>query len=226
MPASESPAHPALAQSYDAVLFDLDGTLIDSTGPTERAWIRWADEEGLAESYEHLGHGMPAAAIVAAHVPERRVADSLARAAAIELQETAGIVVKAGVASLLEALPSGSWAIVTSCTSALAAVRMEAAGLVAPEVLITFDSVHDGKPHPEGFLLAAAQLGVAPERCLVVEDTPAGLEAGRRAGCTTLGIAGTYPAGQLKADHVLASLEHVDITLGLSGLTLSWPGSE
>lgn len=224
MKASENPAQTVFDKIYDAVLFDLDGTLIDSTGPTERAWIRWAKQEGLGESYEHNGHGMPAAAIVSAHVPEDRVAESLARAADIEIEETEGIVMKDGVEALLKTLPSGSWAIVTSCTSALAAVRMEAAGLTAPEVMVTFDNVHEGKPHPEGFIKAAAQLGVTPGRCLVVEDTPAGLEAGRRAGCTTLGVAGTYPINQLVADHVVASLEHVTVTSTPSGLALSEAG--
>lgn len=223
---TEESAHAVFGKTFDAVLFDLDGTLIDSTGPTERAWIRWAREEGLGESYKHVGHGMPAAAIVAANVPDHRASQALERAVEIEIQETDGIVMKAGVAVLLNDIPAHAWAIVTSCTSALAAVRMTAAGLGAPETMITFDDVSMGKPDPEGFCKAAARLAVSPERCLVVEDTPAGLEAGRRAGCLTLAVAGTYPADMLVADYVVDSLEQLSISATPSGLIVSpQPGS-
>ncbi|MET3952469.1 HAD-IA family hydrolase [Arthrobacter sp. UYEF36] len=221
MTASTDRARPISGQSFDAILFDLDGTLIDSTGPTERAWLRWAQEEGLGESYNHTEHGKPALSIVRDHVPAERIEAALARAAAIEIGETDGIVIKAGARDFLSRLSAGSWAIVTSCTRELAAVRMAAAGLNAPEVLVTVDDISAGKPDPEGYRQAAARLGVDPIRCLVVEDAPAGLEAAHRAGCTTLAVAGTFPASQLAADTVVESLTQVGITITKAGITVS-----
>ncbi|WP_427015955.1 HAD family hydrolase [Pseudarthrobacter sp. P1] len=185
MTASTDRARPVSGQTFDAILFDLDGTLIDSTGPTER------------------------------------VEAALPRAAVLELAETDGIVIKAGVRELLGLLPAGSWAIVTSCTRELAAVRMAAAGLSAPGVVVTVDDVAVGKPDPEGFRQAAVRLGVDPAKCLVVEDAPAGLEAAHRAGCATLAVAGTLPAAQLVADTVVGSLADVGMVVTQAGLTVS-----
>lgn len=221
MTADTRPASQVGSQAFDAILFDLDGTLIDSTGPTERAWLRWAEEEGLGESYVHIDHGKPALSIVREHVPAVRIEAALARAAAIEIAETDGIVIKDGVRELLESLPPGSWAIVTSCTRDLAAVRMAAAGLRAPEILVTVDDVSVGKPDPEGFRQAAARLGVDPSKCLVVEDAPAGLEAARQAGCATLAVAGTFPTAQLAADSVVDSMAHVSVNVTEKGLIVS-----
>jgi sugar-phosphatase len=221
MTASTDRARPVSGQSFDAILFDLDGTLIDSTGPTERAWLRWAQEEGLGTSYSHVDHGKPALSIVRDHVPAERVEAALARAAAIEIAETDGIVIKAGVREFLGRLPAGSWAIVTSCTRELASVRMAAAGLDAPEILVTVDDVSAGKPDPEGYRQAAARLGVDPLKCLVVEDAPAGIEAAHRAGCATLAVAGTFPASQLAADSVVASLTQIGTTITKAGITVS-----
>lgn len=214
-------ALPATAGPFQAILFDLDGTLIDSTGPTERAWFRWAREEGLGATYEHTDHGKPALSIVRSHVPPERVAGSLARASAIELAETDGIVAKSGARELLETLPSGSWAIVTSCTTELAAVRLAAAGLDAPEILISVDDVHAGKPDPEGYRLAAARLGLDASRCLAVEDTPTGLQAAKAAGCTTLAVEGTFRRHQLNADIIVASLLDVVLEAVPEGMLLS-----
>ena len=208
------------AGPFHAILFDLDGTLIDSTGPTERAWIRWAEEEGLGPGYQHTDHGKPALAVVQSHVPPEHVASSLARANAIELAETEGIVAKSGAREVLDSLPAGSWAIVTSCTEELATVRLSAAGLAAPEILVSVDDVRLGKPDPEGYLQAAARLGLEASQCLAVEDTPTGLKAAQEAGCTTLAVEGTFSRDQLIADLVVGSLLNISIEATPAGMQI------
>lgn len=217
-----APADAAMAaKPFQAILFDLDGTLIDSTGPTERAWFRWAREEGLESTYEHTDHGKPALSIVQSHIPAERVDASLARASAIELAETEGIAAKPGARELLDRLPAGSWAIVTSCTTELASVRLAAADLEVPEILVSVDDVRVGKPDPEGYRQAAARLGFDASQCLAVEDTPTGLKAARQAGCATLAVAGTFPRDQLSADTVVDSLLDLVFEAVPGGMLLS-----
>lgn len=209
--------------TFDAVLFDMDGTLIDSTAAVERSWRIWAQEEGI--DFQELfrnGHGQPAAKLVASAVPQKRVTASLHRITSLEESDTTGVVILPGVQALLGSLPTQKWAIVTSSTRDLAYIRLAAAGVQAPTVVVTFDDVVHGKPDPEPFLKGAFALGVNPSRCLVVEDSVAGLQAGRRAGCTTLAIAGTYDGTSLTehADAVVHSFEDLTFTTGDTGLRL------
>ena len=96
----------------------------------------------------------------------------------------------------------------------VAEARLRAAGIDPPAALVTADDVRRGKPDPEPYLLGAARLGVEPARCLVIEDAPAGLAAGRAAGMQTVGVATTHEAADLDADLVVAGLQdlHVDVT--------------
>lgn len=207
--------------TVDAVLFDLDGTLIDSTIATERAWTTWGRLMDL-EGYRHTRHGLTARSLVEELIEPARQAEATELITRLEIEDTDGIHLKDGVAELLASLPAGSWTIVTSCTDELAAARMGAAGLERPAGMVTASMVTRGKPAPDGFLAGAQGLGVDITRCLVVEDTPAGLTAGRDAGARTLAVAGTYPADALGADAVLDSLARLtatplaDGTLGLS----------
>jgi mannitol-1-/sugar-/sorbitol-6-phosphatase len=207
--------------AFDAVLFDMDGTLIDSTKAVERSWKRWAEEEGLSETFGHADHGRPARAVVETLVAPERVEESLARVISIETMDAEGIRALEGAAELLDAIPSNRCAIVTSCTRGLAEARLQAAGINPPPVLISFDDISQGKPDPEGFLLAARRLGVDPSRCLVVEDTPAGLAAAKAAGCTALAVTGTVPAAHLDADFVLPGLSGLKASRTPDGLRLS-----
>ncbi|MBD7995686.1 HAD-IA family hydrolase [Arthrobacter sp. Sa2CUA1] len=209
-------AAPALDDSLtvfdvDAVLFDLDGTLIDSTVATERAWTLWGEKMGIA-GYRHTAHGMTALTLVNELVDAPRRAEALELITRLEIEDTDGIRQKEGTADLLAAIPSKQWTIVTSCTRELARARMAAAGLDWPEHMVTADQVTTGKPSPEGFLLAAKRLGADIRRCLVVEDAPAGLSAGRSANAQTLGVTGTYGARQLEADAVVASLGQLTVS--------------
>jgi len=203
---------------FAAVLFDMDGTLVDSTPSVERCWARWAEEMDI-DLRRLLGwHGVPAAAIARALLPPERVEAGVARITELELEDTDGIRPLPGAAEALAVLPVGRAAIATSCTRPLARARLAAAGLDAPEVVVTADDVSRGKPDPEPFLLAAQRLGVDASRCLVVEDAPAGLAAARAAGCATLGVTTTTPAGELSADVVVRDLAQVRVVVDEDGV--------
>jgi sugar-phosphatase len=198
----------------------MDGTLIDSTPAVQRAWRTWGERWGLGDVFGAHEHGVPARAIVASHLPADRVDEGFAMIETMEVEDTTGIVVLPGAEALLAALPHDRWAIVTSCTAPLAAARMLATGL-RPEVLVTASDTARGKPSPDPYLEAAARLGVDPHDCLVVEDAPAGIAAGRAAGCSTLAVAGTLPVDELDADLVAPSLEAVRIERTAGGLRVT-----
>lgn len=196
---------PVSAREFAAVLFDLDGTLIDSTPAVERSWLRWAEEEGVDPARLRGSHGVPSAGIVARLLPEPRWAAASRRIEEIEVGDTDGITVLPGAAEALAALAGsdghlGRAAIATSCTRPLARARMVATGLAQPRVVVTADDIDRGKPHPDPFLEAARRLGVDPADCLVVEDAPSGLAAAKAAGCTTLAVTTTTAREVLEAD--------------------------
>jgi sugar-phosphatase len=165
-----------------AVLFDLDGVLVDSTGSAERAWSQWAVEYSLRPELVLAGlHGRRSIDTVSTFLPEPARAEALARIDALEQGDAASIVPIAGAVALLSSL-ARNWAIVTSGTPALLAARLGAAGLPTPPVTVTGDDVTTGKPAPDGYLKAAAALGVPIADCVVMEDAPAGVQAGRAAG--------------------------------------------
>lgn len=208
-------------RTFDAVLFDLDGTLIDSTAAVERAWTRWALEEGISRERLNGSHGMPAAEIVARLLPAEQVEASFRRILGYEVADVAGIVPRPGTVAALASMPVGRAAIVTSCSRTLATARIgAAAGLVPPAAVVTSDDVARGKPDPEPFLTGARLLGFAPERCLVVEDAPAGLTAGRAAGCATLAVDGTHELHLLDADAAVADLSRVRFVTGPGGIAV------
>ena len=207
-------------RTFDAVLFDMDGTLVDSTGAVERSWAIWGKEYGLTRSVLEAGHGQPASQLVRTVLPADRVDEGLARIADLELHDVADITVLPGAAELLAALPADRAAIVTSATRELALARIAAAGLVAPAALVTFDDVTHGKPDPEPFLTGAARLGIDPRRCLVVEDAPAGIQAAQAAGCATLAVTTTSRRADLHADLVVDSLTEVSVVAGPDGFSL------
>lgn len=189
--------------TFAAVISDFDGVLADSTGAIRRAWVRWGDRLGIdGGAIQEANHGRPGHAVVAEHVPADRVEDEAAWLLAAEIADTDGVVAYDGAAELL-ALPVV--AIATSCAMPLARARLEAAGLVAPPVLVTADQVAHGKPAPDPYLLAADRLGVDPADCVVVEDAPAGIAAGRAAGMTVWAVTTTHAPAELHQAHRIAS---------------------
>ncbi|GGL97903.1 HAD-IA family hydrolase [Nakamurella endophytica] len=190
--------------TVDAVLFDLDGTLVDSTASVHRNWAVIARLLGRPGE-DLIGdlHGIPARQVLRMRAPdlsEDRL-DELHRVVSEgEVAEAGSVVPTPGAAELLAGLPADRWAVVTSGGRRLAAARMAGSGLPAPVAMVTADDVTTGKPDPEPFLLGAAALHRDPSRCLVVEDAPAGVAAARAAGCPVLGLRTTYPS--LDADTV------------------------
>ena len=175
--------------SCQGLLFDLDGVLIDSTPAVTRVWSRWAVEHNFdPETVVHLAHGRPSRSTIGELLPDADIAAEDRIVERWEMEDTEGVVFLPGAQRLLESLPRDRWTIATSCTRALAEVRLRAAGLPIPDTMVTSSDVTHGKPHPEPYLKAAAKLGVRPEDCIVVEDAPAGVQAGKAAGARVIGF--------------------------------------
>jgi sugar-phosphatase len=188
---------------FAAVISDLDGVLVDSAAATSRAWAAWAarhDLDGVA--IQAANHGRPARDVVAEHVRAESVDAEAAVLLDFELTDTEGVVAFAGAADVL-ALPEV--AISTSCTLPLAQARLRAAGLPVPGVLVTADQVARGKPAPDPYLVAAERLGADPVDCLVLEDAPSGIAAGRAAGMTVWAVTTTHAAADLGGAHRIAA---------------------
>jgi sugar-phosphatase len=188
-----------------AVLFDMDGTLVDSDAAVVRAWTTWAGEHGVdAAEAIAMSHGSPSEPTVRKllpHLDEAALAVSLARQMELQYDDLSDVAPTPGTLELLALLAERDlpWAVVTSADDRLARARLGAAGITAP-VLVTTDDIAAGKPDPAGYRLAARLVGVPPERCLVVEDAEVGLIAGRAAGARTAalrGLDGDLPIGTL-----------------------------
>ncbi|MFC3576625.1 HAD-IA family hydrolase [Streptomyces yaanensis] len=175
-----------------ALLLDMDGTLVNSDAVVERCWRRWAERHGLdADEVMKVVHGRQGYASMAVLLPNRPMEQNHADNARMLAEETAdmdGVVEVPGAAAFLASLAGLPHALVTSADVALSTARMAAAGLRLPDVRITAESVGASKPDPEGFLKGAAELGVAPEDCVVFEDSGAGIAAGRAAGMRVVGV--------------------------------------
>lgn len=194
-----------------ALLFDMDGTLVDSTAAVERVWVRWARKHGLSfDQFAHRLHGRRAIDTMTEIAPPGiDLQKEVGQLDDEELNETEGIVPVRGASELLASLPRGSWALVTSARPPLARVRMAAAGLPMPEIIVTSTDVDQGKPHPACFELALERLGITARKAVVFEDAPAGLAAGRAAGCRTIALATTTPGEQLDHEDWLHDLAAV-----------------
>jgi len=192
----------------DAILFDIDGTLVDSTPAVERSWRTWAARRNLdADAILQICHGRRSEDTIRSLLPAEEVPEAVRDIEALELTDLGDVVALPGTAALLARLPVDRWAAVTSGPRTLMRARLAAAGLPVPEVLISAEDVRDGKPDPEGYRLAASGLGFDAARCLVVEDAPAGIAAGRAAGAAVLAVVTSHPAAELgAADAVIADL--------------------
>src|ERR1700676_742635 len=200
--------------SCSAILFDLDGVLVDSTRAVDREWREWARRKGIdGDAVMAIAHGVRTIEVI------RRVAphlDADAEAWEIENEEASdqhGVSVMPGAVALVRSLPEGRWGVVTSGTQLLASARLRFCGLPVPNVLVTADDVEHGKPHPEPYLKGAEMLGFEPAECWVIEDAPAGIRSARAAGMKVIGLASTYPASKLgEADAVVAGLGQIQVS--------------
>ena len=191
----------------DAILFDIDGTLVDSTPAVERSWRTWAARRDLdPDAILQICHGRRSADTIRSLLPAAEVAGAVREIEALEFADLSDVVALPGAIALLAGLPRDRWAAVTSGPSFLMRARLAAGGLPVPDVLISAEDVRDGKPDPEGYLLAASALGFDAARCLVIEDAPAGIAAGRAAGAAVLGVATSHGASRLDADAVVPDL--------------------
>lgn len=207
-----------------ALLFDNDGTLISSIESVNRCWSQWAVEYGItAERFARTElHGRPAADVAADLLPADAVPEAVARIVDMEVEDipNGGVYLLPGTRDLLDALPAERWAVVTSATRRLAQARLDAVG-VLPKTLISADDITRGKPDPEPYLLAARTLGVDPADCVVFEDAPAGLQAGRAAGMTTVALATTHAAHDLTADLVVEDLSALSVRVTGEGVEIA-----
>ncbi len=203
-----------------AVLFDLDGVLVDSTAAVEWHWRAFADRHGLDGDALLVDlHGRRMVEILAGALPGMPPEQREREAARVEAEEAAGAADGTreipGALALTGALEGRRWAVVTSGTTPVATARIRAVDLPSPPVLVTGDQVARGKPDPAPYLLAAERLGVPPAECVVIEDAPAGLSAGAAAGCTTIGVATSHAAVDLTAaDHLVDTPTDIEILPG------------
>jgi sugar-phosphatase len=209
-----------------ALLFDMDGVLINSTPAVTRVWRRWAIEHGFnPEEVVAAAHGRPSLATVRDYLPN---ADHEAENREVERREIAdlqGVIPLPGALDLLASLPSDRWTIVTSCTRPLAEVRLRAAGLPVPSKLITSNDITNGKPHPEPYLKGAATLGFSPNDCIVLEDVPAGIRAGKAAGARVIALKTTLMEPALRdagSDWILNNCADIRLTSVGEGMTLTF----
>ena len=187
------------------ILSDLDGVLVDSHASIMRAWRWWGAEHGVeSAAIEGVQHGRPSGEIIAVLAPGL---DAAAESRAIDLRQADDVddvIALPGAHQLFAG--AEPVAIVTSCTVPLATARLRAVGLAVPQVLVKPERLSRGKPDPEGYLLAARELCAAPSDCVVLEDAPAGVEAGRAAGMHVVGITTTHDPAALAAQELAPSI--------------------
>ncbi|PKO09512.1 MAG: HAD family hydrolase [Chloroflexi bacterium HGW-Chloroflexi-2] len=181
-----------------AILFDLDGVLLDSTSCIERHWQEWADKHELdLKKVLQNAHGVRTIETIKIVAPHLDAKNEAAEFTANEILDTEGVVAIPGAKELMEHLPTGKWAIVTSGGFELVQARLKKADLPMPKYIISADDVTQGKPSPQPYLMGANKLEVPVDQCVVVEDAPIGVKAGKAAGMRVIGIASTHPHKEL-----------------------------
>jgi mannitol-1-/sugar-/sorbitol-6-phosphatase len=195
-----------------AILFDLDGVLVDSTACIERHWRNWAEKNNLdLGAILRVSTGRRTEDTIRLVAPHLEVEEEAARIAEQEAVDTDGVLEIEGAARLLRMLPAGAWAVVTSGPTKSSLARLARAGLPVPTVVVTAEDVKRGKPDPEPYLVAAVRLGVAPAECVVVEDAPAGIQSAHAAGMRVIAVASTHPVDELSAEAVANRLADIHV---------------
>ena len=219
-----SPAAPSARMRCDALLFDMDGVLVDSRAVVERTWRRWAVRHAVdPEPILHIAHGRRTRESLRLVYPELAVDEEVAWLDAAELDDLGGVTALPGAAPLLASLPESRWTIVTSAGWDLASLRLRSAGLPVPSRMVTSEDVTRGKPAPDGYRLGAERLGLEPGRAVVVEDAPPGLQAAIAAGMRAIALTTTHRAEQLVgADSIIQDLASVRLVTDRDELVLGF----
>ncbi len=218
-----------LTLNCSAILFDLDGVLVDSTGSVDRQWRAWAREQGIDEQKViDVAHGVRTIEVIRRVAPHMDAETEVLRLEQREADDHDGVSLMPGAIELVGSIPEGQWGVVTSGTRLLASARLQWAGLPLPRVLVTAEDVTHGKPDPEPYLRGAQLLGAKPEDCLVIEDAPAGIQSAQAGGMKVVGLTSTYGAPQLQAaDAVVQKLAQVQVRKdGPGRLAVSLQGHE
>ena len=198
-----------------AILFDLDGTLVDSASRVQRLWETWGKKHGISSEYlMEVMHGRRADETIRIVAPHLSVQDEFLALEAEELADMEGVRPYTSAIELISRLSQTQWAIVTSGTTRVAEARLRHVGLPKPDVFITAGDVQAGKPAPDGYLLAAQRLGVKPADCVVIEDAPAGIQAGKSAGMRVIAVTSTLSEEVLRqADAVVRQLSDLKLSV-------------
>jgi len=196
-----------------AILFDLDGVLIDSTPSVARQWRLWAQENGIdPEKVLAIAHGRRTVEVVRLLAPHLAAESEVRKLERREADDSEGVTVMPGAVELVRSIPDGRWGVVTSGTRYLATSRLRLGNLPMPRVLVSADEVEKGKPDPEPFLQGAQLLGVNPAECLVIEDAPAGIRAAHSGGMKVIALPSTYPVSELQeAEVVVQTLRQIRV---------------
>ena len=202
-----------------AILFDLDGVLVDSTRSVDRQWRLWARSKGIdEEKIIAIAHGVRAIEVVRQIAPHLDAEAEVRALERLEAEDREDVVVMPGALALVGSIPENRWCVVTSGTQHLARTRLAMVGLPIPRILITADDVTHGKPHPEPYLKGAELLGFAPKDCVVIEDAPAGILAAHAGGMKVIGLTSTFPAAALSgADAVPKRLDQIHVAMDGAG---------
>ncbi|PSR15804.1 phosphatase [filamentous cyanobacterium CCP3] len=203
-----------------AIIFDVDGVLINSDPVADRHWRLWADRHGVDyEAIARIHHGRPTVDTIRQVAPHLNVVEEARIKESAEADDTDGLVTYAGAQELLAQLPRDRWGVATSGTRRTVSIRFPYLGLPEPSVMVTANDVQRGKPAPDPYLLAAERLGFAPADCLVIEDAPAGVEAAAAASARVIAVATTNRAEDLaRADAIAPALAAIHISVKPNGL--------
>jgi len=206
-----------------AILFDLDGVLVDSTTSVARQWRLWAVEHSIdPDRAVTIAHGRRTVEVIRLLTPRLSAEEEAVKLEAREAADHEGVEVMPNAGNLLRSIPEGRWCVVTSGTRKLATSRLLLAHLPLPSVLVSADDVVQGKPHPEPYLKGAELLGRQPQDCLVIEDAPAGIAAAHAAGMKVIALPTTYPTSALQdADAIAQNLSQIGVALVNAKLTVN-----